>query len=268
MNKLFFLFLILNLSIPDEARYNSHHKNEFKFDVVLDPLLMGTGLIAQLTANYNLKQLSTFKNTPEELYSWDKSWVGTKNDLAVDWSNYLTYPVIGIGLGYSFYEGFGNDNKPYLVQYLTLLTEILTYNSAINLWVRSIGFWPRPRYYHEDGPEKTKGELLGSFYSGHASAAFAVATYYTLAITNRYGIENTWYYSTVLAATATSIAWLRVEGGKHYPSDVIVGAAVGTTISSLFYWWRAKDSKQKSNSKKEKLKVLASPNYLGLAYSF
>jgi hypothetical protein len=34
---------------------------------------------------------------------------------------------------------------------------------------------------------------------------------------------------------ATTVAWSRIEAGKHYPSDVLIGAALGHFITALMY---------------------------------
>ena len=34
---------------------------------------------------------------------------------------------------------------------------------------------------------------------------------------------------------ATGVGWARVEAGKHYPSDVLAGAALGHFLSAFIY---------------------------------
>jgi membrane-associated phospholipid phosphatase len=57
-----------------------------------------------------------------------------------------------------------------------------------------------------------------SFPSGHAAMAFAVATSLTLS-------DARWAVPSLAWATAVSVS--RVWHGVHYPSDVLVGAAIG-----------------------------------------
>jgi membrane-associated phospholipid phosphatase len=65
-----------------------------------------------------------------------------------------------------------------------------------------------------------------SFPSGHASAAFCTATSIALRF-------HEWYYVAPAYLFAGSVAWARVYQGVHYPSDVLVGALVGSASSWL-----------------------------------
>jgi len=75
-----------------------------------------------------------------------------------------------------------------------------------------------------------------SFPSGHASSAFSGAT---LANRNLDSIPLSEEVRLPLQAgnilLATSVAWARVEGRNHYPSDVLVGAALGNFLSALIH---------------------------------
>jgi membrane-associated phospholipid phosphatase len=65
-----------------------------------------------------------------------------------------------------------------------------------------------------------------SFPSGHAIAAFSVAT----VVSRRYGRAHRWVPILAYAGAAT-IAFSRLTLSAHYPADVFVGAGLGYTIS-------------------------------------
>ncbi len=108
---------------------------------------------------------------------------------------------------------------------------------------------PRP-YVSLDRPAygwKPEEENL-SFFSGHASLSFAAATFLYLDISNtiarnlsddysgftRFLIANA-LPATLLYGTSTFIATSRVYDQKHYFSDVLIGAMVGTLTTALVY---------------------------------
>jgi membrane-associated phospholipid phosphatase len=113
--------------------------------------------------------------------------------------------------------------------------EALSLSSSLDLIVRSLRVHPRPLVYGSNVPAKDRlaGEASGSFYSGHANAAFLSAVYfsYTYSLRHPDSRYQGWLWAGSLGA-ATMVAGLRVAAGKHYLSDVVVGAAVG----SLFGW--------------------------------
>ena len=68
-----------------------------------------------------------------------------------------------------------------------------------------------------------------SFFSGHASSSFAITTFVVLALRN----HTKWIYLTFLWPILFVLS--RIYVGVHYPSDILVGAMVGTVMAILFY---------------------------------
>lgn len=84
-----------------------------------------------------------------------------------------------------------------------------------------------------------------SFFSGHAAAAFATATFLSLELGGRFvwGTEATttsrWLGiagQAALVSAATWVAWGRVADHRHHPLDVVTGAVVGVALGNLGYW--------------------------------
>lgn len=94
-------------------------------------------------------------------------------------------------------------------------TAKLTFTSLAATAVGVVGLkWAvdRPR------PEGRTHRRNSSFPSGHAAAAFSTATL----LSHRYPRYRLVYY-----AVASIISFSRIYLGRHYPSDVIVGGAMG-----------------------------------------
>ena len=117
------------------------------------------------------------------------------------------------------------------------------------------------RFRWGEAAEKAEGEAYGSFFSGHTSAAFTVAVF-----------TGEWFSEVYPSSPYRGIVWagslsaagfvgiLRIAAGKHYPSDVIVGALVGTGISlSVIRLHRVKN---------ERVSLIAGPNTLGMSVRF
>jgi PAP2 superfamily len=70
-----------------------------------------------------------------------------------------------------------------------------------------------------------------SFYSGHASTAFAAAVggSYLFTAAHPDSAANPWLWG-IESGLATATAIWRVRAGKHFYSDIVVGAVVGSAI--------------------------------------
>ncbi len=75
-----------------------------------------------------------------------------------------------------------------------------------------------------------------SFFSGHASHAFAFATYASqLALHELKSSKVSWSYVFLLNASAAWVASSRAVDKQHNWSDVLTGAAVGTAVGYLTF---------------------------------
>ncbi len=116
---------------------------------------------------------------------------------------------------------------------LVVLTEVGAINLAITNTIKFAIQRPRPFSYGLDGSDRdpSDGDARLSFYSGHTSTAFAMATAYGVLFQARHPHSKwrapVWVLSYGLAAT-TGV--MRVTAGKHFWSDVAVGAIAGSAI--------------------------------------
>lgn len=95
--------------------------------------------------------------------------------------------------------------------------------------------------------ERPDGSDTRSFFSGHSSTTFAAATFLYLELNDFYNdwdvtdnnafLRNAFKTASfsVLYGWAGYVGYSRIHDKKHYLSDVLVGAAVGTLISVLVY---------------------------------
>jgi len=125
-------------------------------------------------------------------------------------------------------RGWGND--------VVVLLETFAVTYASTNVVKFALRRPRPYSYEPDSDvgDPTENDARLSFFSGHASLSFAMATSYAYLFQARHPrsrwVAPVWVLGMSLASV-TAVA--RVEAGKHFWTDVIVGAAVGTGIGLL-----------------------------------
>lgn len=122
---------------------------------------------------------------------------------------------------------------------LGLYAETLGLSALLNGAVKVAVNRPRPYAYSTSAEAVATGNKAGSdrtrsFYSGHSAMSFAAAVSGSLLLSMRTNDRPVraanWGLSLALAS---STAVLRVRAGKHFPSDVVVGALLGSTAGAL-----------------------------------
>ena len=213
----------------------------YEVSVMLDlPLALGVALTSALGVYqyYSMESVGAENLKPKsELLPWDRPFAGRYSEWATVVSHYSgVLAVAPLALaGFSVYRG---DADAYDIGAFTLMfVEAFALQNALNQLFRSIELWPRPFMYAKSGKGAVKAaeahaEAYGSFYSGHASAAFTVAVFTGDWFSKVY--PNSEYKTLVWASSLTlaaGVGALRVVAGKHYPTDVVVGAVVGAGVS-------------------------------------
>jgi len=153
-------------------------------------------------------------------------------------SNTSKYISVGVPVGY-FVAGLIHDNKA-LKQKAAYTAAAILFNTASTTVLKNVVKRERPyNTYTGIFPDKIESDY--AFPSGHTSSAFATAT--SLAITTK-----KWYVAVPAFAWSASVGYSRIYLGQHYPSDVIMGAIVGTSSAIICHW----ASKQLAKRKKTK----------------
>ncbi len=96
--------------------------------------------------------------------------------------------------------------------------------------------------YPQEVFPNTIDETGKSMPSGHTAFAFTTAT-------SLFTAYPKWYVGLPLYAWATSVGYSRLYLGQHYPSDVLLGAVVGTGSALASNWLYKKMTHKKSKQK-------------------
>jgi membrane-associated phospholipid phosphatase len=121
-----------------------------------------------------------------------------------------------------------------------MYTEVYFLTMGFTNFIQSVVQRTRPYLYNSNLSIEERLELaqdLGayqSFFSGHTSAAFAAAVFLSKVVTDIHGrtplTVATWITS---LSMATTVAGLRIASGKHYFTDVLAGAVIGSGLGLL-----------------------------------
>ena len=220
----------------------------FAFHTAREAALLTTGLAGHLIGDWRVRNMDPAR--PEDLRRADLSpldrWnAGTWNPRADALSDLAAWGVGGAMLYADLWHlARGESTRQPFLEDALILAQAFAWNSALNLNVRAERVHPRPFVYGTAAPadERAKGQAAGAFYSGHAASAFLGAVYVSTVYPLRHpDFEHKgWLWAGSLTA-ATTAAALRVAAGKHFPSDMIAGAAMGSLVAAGFVQLHLKD---------------------------
>lgn len=140
--------------------------------------------------------------------------------------------VVFVGAAASLLAGEGMAAG---AQDMIVVAESVLWSNALSTLTMMAVRRPRPYAYGGNAPidKRTSGHASLSFFSGHTAGAFAasLATFETLRLADRPRLA--WATLGVSLAGASFVGVSRVAAGDHFPSDVLAGALVGTSLGML-----------------------------------
>lgn len=118
------------------------------------------------------------------------------------------------------------------ITYGVMYTEAFLLTTGIKDFIKARTSRWRPYTYAEAFTEaEADPEYIDSFPSGHTSYAFLGASFLTTTFRAEFP-ESRWRTAVPVAALglAAGTGALRVAAGKHFPTDVLAGAAIGSAV--------------------------------------
>ena len=168
---------------------------------------------------------------PSEWLAWDDPLRGRLSTSASHATDVTLLATVALPIGFGLRHGFDTASANATLFYGEVLTANLLLNTAVKFAVPRL----RPYNYRVPPPtayiESQGVDAYLSFYSGHASTAFAAAVggSYLFTAAHPDSAVNPWLWG-IESALATATAIGRTRAGKHFYSDVAVGVLVGTGI--------------------------------------
>jgi membrane-associated phospholipid phosphatase len=118
-----------------------------------------------------------------------------------------------------------------LLEDATVFAETLAVNGALVTAAKYTVQRPLPRTYAGDPTLLNQPGGYRSFYSGHVSVVVAALSVTAVTLEARHG-QRIWPWILV-AAIGSMVAAERVAAGRHFYTDVAVGAIAGATVGTL-----------------------------------
>ena len=226
--------LIAVAQIPAESPYTLKTGREV--------VLLGAGaatLGASFAVNKNLtaltpgevQRLNVLDITPQ----FDRRATANYSSSAARLSDVTLVANVALAGGVALACRRPSENSSFITRDLytvgVMYVETILINNGVNNIVKDAVGRTRPYAYNAAAPldEKLDKDARRSFYSGHASNAFATAVFAAEVFRHYHPNSRAkpwiWVGSLGLAA---GTSYLRYEAGQHFPSDLLVGAAMGS----------------------------------------
>jgi membrane-associated phospholipid phosphatase len=217
------LCIIFYPSSPSQAQYLVPQPTLNR--VLFTESIIHTGV--NLLYNDHLNQVRTGGNT------WK---VGPIDNWAQTTLNGRTAHISdGMALGTALAAGMVTFALPknQQTQYIQLAVQNVWITANITQTVKMLALRNRP-YTQTPGFVSSKTDDHFSFFSGHSAITATAATTAILMALNQPNM-STWGKAAAYSAggLALTTAILRIEAGKHYPSDVVTGILVGVAVAVI-----------------------------------
>jgi membrane-associated phospholipid phosphatase len=219
---------------PPDAAY----ERRLKLDVPLIAVTGGAGIVSLFFDDEVDKVCRCVK---AEVNRLDRSTAGRQSD-SIDKASYY---VVGFAMGLPAavtYADWKRGGEAAWADSIIVADAVMT-NFALNQWVKIAVNRPRPLLYAQPPDEEAfkEPDNFLSFYSQHTSMTFATGLSYARTFALRHPESRyRWLVYTVALANGATVAAMRVRAGRHFPTDVITGAAIGSAIGLVIPWLHPK----------------------------
>lgn len=219
--------LVTSAANAQEVRRGPAHRLDLALDLPI--VLIGGGLASSFfmlpeapgvacAPDCDRSKINALDRKAAGLY--DPQW-STVGDIAT--AATLVTPLLVVVLD----EGIGYGLNDDLV-----VAEAALMASALQISTSYAVSRPRPRVYSDDAPETQRSDANAarSFFSGHVAntVATSVATLRTFQRLRKPALGWTMLGVGLVGSSVVGVS--RVASGAHFPSDVLVGAAIGAGI--------------------------------------
>jgi len=233
------LFVILQVPLYAQKTYQIDLKNELKY------LLPGIGLNTLgliMVTQVDEVTLSDLDNLDRlNVNSFDRGAIDNFSSRAKLTSDVFLYSGIAVPLLALTNLKCRNETKA-----ITLMAlESFLITTGLTGIAKGTSKRYRPLVYNSMVPLDQKLEKASrlSFFSGHASVTSCLSFFTAKVITDlNPEMKNKGLIWTAAAAFPAAIGFFRYQAGKHFPTDVISGYAIGATIGILVPALHLKDN--------------------------
>ncbi len=262
MNRVFVVILTGFLLFSNETFAQSPYSLNWKTETVVYALGMGTMTGAWLKSRQveplTIQEINELN--PEKIRPFDRFATENYSRRAK-----ITSDVLMVGSYLTPLSLMLDPQKrPDAITLAVMGAETYLLVSGVTQLTKNLTLRNRPFVYNPEADleDKQKKDARYSFFSGHTSTA-AAATFFWAKVYSDYHPDGKWkpmIWGAAIAIPALT-GYMRVKAGKHFPTDVITGYAVGALCGYLI-------PELHKGKKPEGLGFVVGPNGAHFCYQF
>lgn len=224
--KIFIMIILLQTSLAKEYKLSYEKESSI---VIPASIILGASFLIDNSEvseseikSLNFSDINIFDRSAVEFYSKNAAFT----------SDILLYSSL-ISPMLLFADNKARDNA---FEIITMTGEVFLINNALTLITKNLAGRYRPYAYNSDVSidEKLNTDVNKSFFSGHSSNTFAFMVLTAKLFTELHpDSKYNPYVWTLCLGVATSTGLLRYFAGKHFPTDIITGAIVGSAVGYI-----------------------------------
>jgi membrane-associated phospholipid phosphatase len=228
---------LILVAAPSPARAEAWHEGDAGKKRTVNLIVasgLGATVLASVVFRSSLQPDSCRWCTPPEIDAdirhalvWDDIQTARRiSDIGA-----ISLPVLGLAINLApvIADGGGTAEA---MDVILPIAGALAINQTLTQIAKLAAARTRPAIHFASSPGDWAAEDHVSFFSGHTSFAFAAATSAGMVARQRGSRYETAIWAGGLTI-ASLVGYLRIAGDKHYASDVLVGAAVGSATGLL-----------------------------------
>ena len=213
-------------------------QSPYKLSLGKESLIIGTGFISAIASSSidddvtPLTEAEVSKLNKNDINIFDRSATNFSSSEIDSKSN----TVLGVCAAAPILFLAGKESRNSIGTVSVMYLETMLFSVFTPSYAKGSVQRVRPFVYNENSPldKKLTSEAKRSFFSGHTTNAFASAVFFSSVFSKYYPNSKwkpfVWGGSLLVAST---VGFMRYRAGAHFPTDIIVGAAVGSAIGYL-----------------------------------
>ncbi|QED39040.1 phosphatase PAP2 family protein [Antarcticibacterium arcticum] len=218
--------------------YSQKKESPYETDLVKDGIWITTGVglnvvgVLLIQDKPSLSQQDLNALSKDDIWGIDRWAAGNYSEKANSASYIPMFTSFALPLALLINE----NERSHAGQISVLFVESMATTGALFTITAALVEKSRPLVYNTSIPdeERMDNDEQRSFFAGH-TAATAAATFFAAKVFNDFNPDSPWRPVVwgVAAAIPATVGYLRIQSGKHFLTDNIVGLAVGAASGIL-----------------------------------